>query len=41
MPQSMFPPSSPPRLDPGWSNWIIVVAVMFLAAVFAFYYFVR
>lgn len=41
MPQSMLPPSTPPRLDPGWSIGIMIVAVLFLVAVIAFYYYVR
>ena len=41
MPQSILPPSTPPQLDSSWSIGIMIVAVLFLAAVFAFYYFVR
>jgi hypothetical protein len=41
MPQ-MFPVQSPsPRLDPQWSSWILIVAVLFLVAVFLFYFYVR
>jgi len=36
-----LPPSSPPRLGPQWSVWIVIVAVLFLLAVFAFYYYAR
>jgi hypothetical protein len=34
-----LPRSSPPRLGPQWSGWIVIVAVLFLLAVFAFYYY--
>jgi hypothetical protein len=36
-----LPQSGPPRLDQQWSAWIVIVAMLFLGAVFAFYYFVR
>jgi len=32
------PSSSPPQLGPQWSTWIIIVAILFLIAVFAFYW---
>lgn len=35
------PPSGPPRIGPEDSTVIMIVAVLFLAAVFAFYYYVR
>jgi len=35
----MLPKSDPPTLGPEWSVWIVLVAVLFLIAVFAFYYF--
>ena len=36
-----FQPPPPPRLGPQWSAWIVIVAVLFLVAVSAFYFFVR
>jgi hypothetical protein len=40
MPEYFPPqPSQPPQLGPQWSTWIVIVAVMFLAAVFGFYYY--
>jgi hypothetical protein len=36
-----FQPPPPPRLGPPWSAWIVIVAVLFLIAVFAFYFLVR
>jgi len=39
--QNPFPPSSPPRVGLEWSTLIVVVAVLFLLAVVAFYVFVR
>jgi len=42
MPQSFpVPPSSPPSLGPQWSVWIIIVAIIFLMAVLAFYLYVH
>jgi hypothetical protein len=38
-PGAPFTPGSPPELGPGWSVWIVVVAALFLMAVFAFYYY--
>jgi hypothetical protein len=40
-PSFPFPPPPPPRLGPQWSAWIVIVAVLFLVAVFAFYFFTR
>jgi hypothetical protein len=36
-----FQPPPPPRLGPQWSAWIVIVAILFLIAVLAFYFFVR
>jgi hypothetical protein len=42
MPQSSpVQPAGPPQLGPQWSAWIMIVAILFLAAVFAFYFYVR
>lgn len=40
MPDS-FPFGSPsaPNLGPQWSTWIVIVAVLFLVVVFAFYFY--
>jgi hypothetical protein len=39
MPQ-LLPPTGPsPRLGPEWSSWIVIVAILFFAVVFAFYFF--
>jgi uncharacterized protein YpmB len=37
----LFPPPSRPSVGPEWSTWIIIVAVLFLVCVVAFYYYVR
>ena len=39
MPTSFLPPSPRERLGPQWSGWIMIVAVLFLIAVFAFYFY--
>jgi hypothetical protein len=31
----------PPQLEPQWSTWIVIIAVLFLIAVFAFYFYVH
>jgi hypothetical protein len=36
-PSFPFDPPPPPRLGPEWSAWIIIIAVLFLAAVVVFY----
>jgi len=36
-----FQPPPPPRLGPEWSTWIVIIAIMFFIAVFAFYFYVR
>jgi hypothetical protein len=36
-----FQPPPPPRLGPEWSAGIVIVAVLFLLAVFGFYFYVR
>jgi hypothetical protein len=42
MPQSSLSrPSSPQQLRPPMSGLIVIVAILFLIAVFAFYYYVR
>ena len=42
MPQSFqVPPAAPPSLGPQWSTWIVIVAVVFLLAVLAFYLYVH
>jgi hypothetical protein len=35
-----FQPPPPPRLGPQWSGWIVIVAILFLLAIVAFYVFV-
>jgi hypothetical protein len=40
MPQ-LFPSARPPQLGPQWSVGIVIVAVLFLVCVFAFYFYVR
>jgi hypothetical protein len=40
MPQSSPVPSpGPPRLGPEWSTLIVIVAILFLLAVWAFYFY--
>jgi hypothetical protein len=34
-----FQSPGPPQLGQQWSAWIVVVAVLFLIAVFAFYFY--
>jgi hypothetical protein len=42
MPQSFsFQAPQPPQLEPQWSTWIVIIAVLFLIAVFAFYFYVH
>ena len=35
------PQPAPPTLGPQWSAWIMIVAILFLIAVFAFYAYVK
>jgi hypothetical protein len=35
------PRPAPPMLGPQWSAWIVIVAILFLVAVFAFYVYVK
>ncbi|HYM25451.1 MAG TPA: hypothetical protein VEU08_19670 [Vicinamibacterales bacterium] len=37
----LIPTPGPPRLDPQSQMLIVIVAVLFLIAVFAFYFFVK
>jgi hypothetical protein len=42
MPRSFpFQAPQPPQLEPQWSTWIVIIAVLFLIAVFAFYFYVH
>jgi len=36
-PSFPFEPPPPPRFGPEWATWIIIIAVLFLAAVVVFY----
>ena len=36
-----WPQPGPPKLEPRWSAWIVIVAILFLVAVFAFYLYVK
>ena len=36
-----IPQPTPPTLGPQWSAWIIIVAILFLAAVLTFYIYVK
>jgi hypothetical protein len=41
MPQLFPSQPRPPQLSPQWSTWIVIVAILFLISVFAFYFYAR
>jgi hypothetical protein len=41
MPQLFPSQPRPPQLGPQWSIWIVIVAILFLISVFAFYFYAR